>query len=60
MNILLVNPNTTEHVSAFSVTDTEPLVAQPLIQASEQLVQQDGSDVIVLCGAVLAGYVRIR
>ena len=44
--------------SAFKVTDADPEVERALIQASKQLVQQDGSDVIVLCGAVLAGYAR--
>lgn len=47
-----------EMPSAFSVTDADPQVAKALIEACEQLVQQDGSDVIVLCGAVLAGYAR--
>ncbi len=42
--------------SAFTVTDADPEVERALILASEQLVRQDGSDVIVLCGAVLAGY----
>ena len=45
-----------EMPSAFRVTDADPVVAQALIEACEQLVHQDGSDVIVLCGAVLAGY----
>ena len=44
--------------SAFKVTDADPEVERALIQASKQLVHQDGSDVIVLCGAVLAGYAR--
>ena len=44
--------------NAFKVTDADPEVEQALIRASKQLVQQDGSDVIVLCGAVLAGYAR--
>lgn len=44
--------------SAFKVTDADPEVERALIQASKQLVQQDGSDVIILCGAVLAGYAR--
>lgn len=44
--------------SAFKATDADPEVERALILASEQLVQQDGSDVIVLCGAVLAGYAR--
>lgn len=50
---------TIEMPSAFSVTDADPQVAQALILASEKLVQQDGSDVIILCGAVLAGYARL-
>jgi len=45
-----------EMPSAFRVTDADPEVALALIKASEQLVQADGADVIVLCGAVLAGY----
>lgn len=47
-----------EMSSAFSVTGVDPLVAKALIHACEQLVRQDGSDVIVLCGAVLAGYAQ--
>ena len=42
--------------SAFRVTDADPAVVEALIQACHQLVRQDGADVIVLCGAVLAGY----
>ncbi len=44
--------------SAFTVTEVDPAVKQALIRASKQLVHEDGSDVIVLCGAVLAGYAQ--
>ena len=45
-----------EMPSAFQAQDADPAVTAELIRASQQLVHRDGSDVIILCGAVLAGY----